>query len=354
MLLLAGELGVRQTQWRFLLNEELPEFPSRYFREQPSLGTDLSVNHSEQRLKMRAPAHRVHTNRFGCYDFNRNAGGGYILLVGGDLAWGYVPILNHWGTTVETELGRRVIKCGMPGTGTATHLQKAKQVIGEIGDPPSLIILLYENNDFIDDVVAPNFMMVNDTRVERFRWMDLETGYVERHTQETYEEEQENKEIKFRKMNVAQRYLSQKSALYSAVAYFFHQEKSKRESSENRIRRLDERDLLQVSDNTGWLDNELNSHLENLKGFKTLADWHSSNLLVLTSELYPQHRGAKVQEWFDNHVQNNFDVGQAVKAREKRQKKSGHLYFYPYWNRRGNQMAAFEILDYIKTNGILK
>ena len=75
-----------------------------------------------------------------------------------------------------------MVKCGIPGTGTATHVKK-KQVIETIGKPPQLIILLYENNDFVDDIVFPNHMMMGDHRVARFRWMDLETGYVEGMTQ---------------------------------------------------------------------------------------------------------------------------------------------------------------------------
>jgi len=354
MLFLAGEFAVRQTYWRYLLRDHEPDFPNRYFQESPTLNVDLSENHSKQSFSLRGPSHEISTNRYGCYDYNRNVSGDYILVVGGDLAWGYVPIENHWATTVETELSRRVVKCGIPGTGTESHLKKAKQVIENIGSAPKLIVLLYENNDFIDDIVFPNHMMVGDHRISRFRWMDLETGYIERHTLESYELAQKNEEILFRQKPKLARLLTHKSALYHLGMHLISSEKIRRESSENRIKSINERDLLQEELQQGWLNNEMRTHLENLKGFKELADWHSANLLVLTNQLYPQNAGAQIQEWLDTAVENNFDVGRAIGAKADRQNKEIMYNFYPYWNKRGNQMAAFEILDYIKSNGVLK
>ena len=354
MLLMAGEFAVRQTSWRYLTVDETPVFPKRYFQESPDLGIDLSENHSEQKLTLRGPSHEISTNRFGCYDYNRNVGDDYVLVIGGDLAWGYVPINNHWATVVETELGNRVVKCGIPGTGTATHLKKAKSVIEAIGKPPKLIILLYENNDFVDDVVFPNHMMMGDHRVARFRWMDLETGYVERYDRDSYEIAQKNKSILFRKKPKIERLLTHKSALYHLGYHFLSQEKERRQTSENRITRIDERDLLQEELQQGWLDNEIASHINNLKEIKKLAEWHSANLLILTNDLYPEQRGAQVQEWFDQAVAHQLDVGRVVRKKAERQNKNYKFDFYSFWNKRGNQMAGFEILDYIKSNSVLK
>ena len=47
---------------------------------------------------------------------------------------------DNWGTVVETRLGHRVVKCGIPGSGTRQQLVKARRVIARMQRAPELVL----------------------------------------------------------------------------------------------------------------------------------------------------------------------------------------------------------------------
>ena len=89
---------------------QAPAFPPGVFDEDPLLDFDLAPGKSQQALTYRGPGHDISSNRWGCFDFDRGTGDDYILVIGGDAAWGQVPLTHHWATVLENELGSRVLK----------------------------------------------------------------------------------------------------------------------------------------------------------------------------------------------------------------------------------------------------
>ena len=224
LMFLAAELGVRQTHWRYLVVPQEPVFPPGFFQEDPLVDFDFISGKSQQPLSYRGPGHDISTNRWGCFDFDRGTSKEYILVIGGDAAWGQVPLTHHWATVLENETGIRVLKCGVPGTGTAYHVQKAKRVIDAVGQPPALIVLMYEPNDFSDDFVGTQYVLDGQKRRNIFRWLDLESGYVDKHTPESLKKETQ---MRLRKKDALATLLSilEQSVLYTTGKHFVDRSK---------------------------------------------------------------------------------------------------------------------------------
>tara|TARA_B100000683_G_C12492054_1_gene554882 strand:- start:1428 stop:2576 length:1149 start_codon:yes stop_codon:yes gene_type:complete len=353
LMFLAAELGVRQTHWRYLVVPQAPAFPPGVFDEDPLLDFDLAPGKSQQALTYRGPGHDISSNRWGCFDFDRGTGDDYILVIGGDAAWGQVPLTHHWATVLENELGSRVLKCGVPGTGTAYHVQKAKRVIDDVGKPPALVVLMYEPNDFSDDFVGQQYLMEGQKRRFIFRWLDLESGYVDRHTSDSLKAERQKSFQKKDAMGLAMSMLEQ-SVLFATGQYFFERFKPAEDKSNNRVYQLDETDFFQGHEQHGWLNNEMDAHLENLQSLQTLASWNNSQLLVVTDNFSFPGRGQAAKEFFEAQGVHVFDVGRRVRAKAAQRDKNAYLTYYRLWNKRGNQFAGFEITDYIRKNGLQK
>ena len=350
---LAAELGVRQTHWRHLVVPQEPVFPPGVFEEDPLLDFDFASGKSQQPLTYRGPGHDVSSNRWGCFDFDRGTSDDYVLVIGGDAAWGQVPLTHHWATVLENELGSRVLKCGVPGTGTAYHLQKAKRVIEEVGKPPGLVVLLYEPNDFSDDFVGQQYLIEGQRRRFIFRWLDLESGYVDKHTVDSLRAQRGKVAQQKDAANLLISILEQ-SVLYTTGHYFYQRFAPAADKTNNRVYDLDGTDFFEEHQQHGWLNNEMDAHLENLKSLQALAAWNNSKLLVLTDNFSFSGRGKVVKEFFEAQGVHVFDVGRHVTAKAAQRDKSAYLTFYRLWNKRGSQFAGFEITDYIRKNGLAK
>jgi hypothetical protein len=119
------------------------------------------------------------SNEIGCFDTPARPGMPYVLLVGDSFAHGSTRFEDNWGTVVETRLGRRVLKCGIPGSGTRQQLIKARRIIAYMRQAPDLIILGWFPNDLEDDVLFPRATVINGWQVAVRRLIDRETGAVE-------------------------------------------------------------------------------------------------------------------------------------------------------------------------------
>jgi hypothetical protein len=106
-------------------------------------------------MRFRGPGHFAFTNSFACFDWERRVEPGYVLAIGDSMTWGWAALEEKWTSLLEDRMGRQVVKCGVPGTGTRYQALKMKRTIEKIGFPPSIVIWLYIDNDFNDDVGFP-------------------------------------------------------------------------------------------------------------------------------------------------------------------------------------------------------
>ena len=276
----------------------------------------------------------------------------YILVVGGDAAWGYVDLKYHWATVLENETGARVVKCGVPGTGTAYHLEKAKRIIDEIRKPPSLVVLFYEPNDFAEDLVGERYRMVAGQRVSMVRAIDLETGFVDRHkNSDAAQDKQAHWQRRTGQGPLT--LLLENSALLATGKYFYRKLKPPTKRA-TEITDLQRADFYRRYKNRTWLNRELKTHLSAVENFHNMVSWNDSNLMLITDRFSFEGRGEPIRDFLESKRVPVFDAGRSVMAKSSKRNKKAYLDFYPYWNKRGNQYAGFAIADYIQQNGLLK
>jgi hypothetical protein len=151
-----------------------------YYRPDAEMGYDITPNFP------RTPDDRedgttreMWSNELGCYDARAHPGAPYVLLVGDSFTHGSTRFEDNWGTVVETRLGRRVLKCGVPGSGTRQQLVKARRIIAYMQTPPELIIVGWFPNDLEDDVLFPRMTVIDGWQVTARRLTNRDTGAID-------------------------------------------------------------------------------------------------------------------------------------------------------------------------------
>ena len=93
----------------------------------------------------------------------------YLLAIGDSSTWGYAELEDKWTTHLETLSGRRVLKCGISGTGPRHQEIKARKTIAKVGVSPTVILVLYDKwNDLNDDVTFPDDFVIDGHRGTTF------------------------------------------------------------------------------------------------------------------------------------------------------------------------------------------
>lgn len=191
--LAVAEVGLRFTPFEAMLRPAY-SFPQGYFQPDPEMGFDIKPDHPPVTHDFGELAYPIYSNSIGCFDRELDTEeakrDGWILFVGDSFAWGYTRFEDKVGTIFEQALGRRVAKCGSSGMGTKQELIKARRVSESVGKPPELLVLLYTSNDFHDDLLFPNSIVVGGHRVQRTRW-DPVAGRVEARSRERIEADYE-------------------------------------------------------------------------------------------------------------------------------------------------------------------
>jgi hypothetical protein len=86
--------------------------------------------------------------------------------VGDSFAWGYTPFPDKWGTLLEKDLGKRILKCGVSGYGTAQEYLKTLEILKKVHRPDMLIVEHF-GNDTSDDKSFVSIMSASTTAEER-------------------------------------------------------------------------------------------------------------------------------------------------------------------------------------------
>jgi hypothetical protein len=173
--LLAAEGVVR------LLAPAPPPPPSHqhYYRADAEMGYDIGPDfprteeHAEDRT-----VRQMWSNELGCFDTDVRTGTPYVLLIGDSFTHGSTRFEDNWGTVLESRLGRRVLKCGVPGSGTRQQLIKARRIIARMRTAPELIVLGWFPNDLEDDLLFPRATVVDGRQVAMRRLTNRETGEI--------------------------------------------------------------------------------------------------------------------------------------------------------------------------------
>jgi hypothetical protein len=151
-----------------------------YYRADAEMGHDIAPSFPRTLEEREDHTTRLMwSNELGCFDTDVRPGTPYVLLVGDSFAHGSTRFEDNWGTVVETRLGRRVLKCGVPGSGTRQQLVKARRTIARMQTAPDLIILGWFPNDLEDDLLFPRATVIDGWQVAARRLVDRDTGAIE-------------------------------------------------------------------------------------------------------------------------------------------------------------------------------
>ncbi len=348
------EIALGFTHYRYL-TQPRADYPSGYFVTDPDLGADLAPNRPPAPFRMRGAAFDVFTNRWGCFDHGDPIGDGYLLAIGDSSTWGYASLEDKWTSHLETLSRRRVLKCGVSGTGPNYQQIKARKTIAKVGVPPAVILVLYDTwNDLNDDVVFPGYGVVDGYRGQTLKSLDLRTGTLVRYTQEEFL-------AKYR------RYLARRDAFSltdfltehlttAAMISYVLTGRSRLEAARARGPILEQRyafSLWNVDPAAyPWVVLAFEQHLDNIRGLRRLAEEQGAVLVLITDGIPDQGLHARLLEFLDAEIPFHLDVAepmaQAAQGRRLRYHHDDH------WNPLGNRLAAEIIYRYLSDSGLLQ
>ena len=348
---LAGvELLLQQTEYRYFYKPYYNKFPDYYFQNDVNLGADHAPNREPQWFDFHGPKHKVSTNSFGCFDYDREIEEEYILAVGDSNTWGYSPLEHMWTSHLESKLGKQIVKCGVSGTGTKYQIIKAKQVIEKIGINPSAIILMYTvANDFNDDVAFPDHTVFEGQRLNNFKYLDLQNGEVERRTLDEIKQNYSTHQVRIAGFKTK---LKSKFIIAALFDNFIDQLK-KYKNPQSSVNITDsviygkyERNLLDLNiDQYPWIEQKFHAHISNLRRFKLVTEKYGAKFVIVsTGKFTKANLSKRLKNTFANEF-NYFHVKDDLNGTPTRHRFDSH------WNKNGNRLAAERIQHYLNHIG---
>jgi hypothetical protein len=350
--LIALELVLGLTHYRDLTRPRT-DYPPGYFVADPELGADLGTNRPPATFRMRGPLFEAYTNRWGCFDHDGPLGDGYVLAIGDSSTWGYAPPGDRWTDQLETLSGRRILNCGVSGTGPAYQEIKARRTIARVGMAPDVILVLYDTwNDLNDDVVFPGYDMVDGYRGHTLKSLDLRTGALTRHTPEEFEARY-RRFLARRETFSLTRFLTERLTIAAMISHVLSAQ-PQREAAPVEAPILERRyDIALWNVNTErypWVIKAFEQHLDNLRALRQMADEHGAALVLITDGIPDDGLHGRLRAFLDSEMPYHVDVAEPMaQAAQGRRVRYHHD---PHWNALGNRLAAEVIHRYLRETGL--
>jgi hypothetical protein len=350
--LIALEIVLGLTHYRDLTRPQT-DYPSGYFVADPDLGADLGVNRPPAAFRMRGPAFEAFTNRWGCFDHDDPIGDGYVLAVGDSSTWGYAPPGDRWTDQLETLSGQQILNCGVSGTGPKFQQIKARKTIAKVGIAPSVILVLYDTwNDLNDDAVFPGYGVVEGYRGHTLKSLDLRTGTLTRHTPDEFER-------KYRRFVASQntfsltRFLASHLTTAAMVNYALTETLPRNAAPAGPI--LERRyDFFLWNVDTArypWVVEAFEQHLDNIRALHRMAKEHGAELVLITDGIPDRGLHRRLREFLAREIPYHLDVAEPMA--QAAQGRRIRYHYDTHWNALGNRLAAEIIHQYLREVGLL-
>lgn len=303
--------------------------PRDYWVNSADTGFDIGKNVPKDTHHFFDHEVTVWSNELGCFDTPYIDKQPIIYLTGDSFTWGFADFEDKWGTRIEKNTGMRVLKCGVGGFGTKQELLKTTNHFDELATKPSVLIVGYLGaNDVEDDAFFPNYTVEQGYRVRDLR-ITPEHGVA----------------------HAIKRWLTVHSALYNLL--------------KNRVKPLITAilpDAVLTSSGVTAPTKELKDpqtdevyqeHLQNVLGFKQLADKYGAKLLFVLIPSRTEIRDTKTASTNDKlkpFLEANqipyLDLFGAIEEAERSGKK---LYWDVdgHWNNEGNAFVGDIVSDHL-------
>jgi len=263
------------------------------WKTDPIIGHDFVENHPKTNFIFKDYEFSIWTNEIGCFDKPYSGEKDFILSAGDSFTWGYSPFEYTYGSLLESRLGERVLKCGMPGFGSREEFLKIQKVIQKAGNIPKLIIVGYFMNDIDSDYTFPQITVINGYRIAKIFISDQFTGKKEVRTDDELRERLKN----FLKYGSTvapstlkeqlKSWLSQHSAFYDLIeANTTIREIARniglvKDQTPQRFYDNSQSLFLKDAEKFPWINEAWELHLNNFREIKHIADNAGSKLLVV-------------------------------------------------------------------------
>ena len=335
------------THYRYAITKL--DYPRFYFVKDPELGTDISLNFATSTHYFEDAAFPVWSNNLGCFDTNYDGETPYIYMTGDSLAWGFSPFDDTWGKKVETFAGIRTVKCGVTGGyGTKQELLRTSRHLSKLPAPNLIIVEYTQVNDFDEDANFPINTVHDGYLVPNL----AKGGVTESQAEEKYA--------------LFDKYCTIEPSLYPIISRtrcFFSNHSVLYNLFRKRIRDV----LVSVFphsalENIGLIapnrpipeaktDIEWEKHLNNILGFKKLAEEKNSKLLFVLYLTPGDKTTEKLKLFLNENGIVYLDLSQIFEKYSKAKpliwKLNGH------WNIAGNHIVGLMVSKFIIENDLV-
>lgn len=302
-----------------------PLEPWGYSVADTTTGYDIVHNFPTTTSSFYDLSYQVSSNELGCFDYPYGGDTPYIYVTGDSFAWGWTALNDKWGKVIERETGIRTLTCGVNGYGTKQELLKTEKTISLIGKPPTTIIVGYLGaNDVDDDAMFPNYTVQNGYRVHSWDVHPSNDFFLK--TKEFFA-------INSVLFNIL------KNRIYPSILNVFKKASQVGAISEQPI---------SVIETVAY-----KKHIENVLGFKILADAYKANLLfvLIPSKNDIAGDNAYLNENLKKHLDHNGIAYIDLYPDMKKAVREGRKVYWDFdghWNTEGNRLAGDIIVQYLK------
>jgi hypothetical protein len=348
----ALEVALRFTHYRYLSHPS-SEVPPGYYVEDPELGADLAPSYPPATFRMRGPSSVVFTNQWGCFDYDQPISDDYLLAIGDSSTWGYAELEEKWTTHLETLSERRVLKCGVTGTGPKYQEIKARKTIADVGVSPDIILVLYDRwNDFNDDVLFPDDVVVDGHRISTSKSLDLRTGKLTRHSHDKLEAEH-RRYVQEQEAFSLIRFLTEHLTTAAMLRHAFDEIDAYVTREDGPILTKPAEVYLWRVDAARypWVVAAFEEHLDNIRALRRMAEEHGAELVLITDGLPRTELHGRLRAFFEAEFPYYIDVFEPIEQAAQGQRTKYH--HDGHWNPLGNRLAGKIIHRYLVEAGLI-
>ena len=171
------EIGLRFTQYQYILVEPSYGIPSGYYVKDSDLGFKIAIDYPPTEHSFAGPPYNIFSNELGCFDYPlaQPASG---IAIGDSWTWGFAALENKWTSIVERVNEERLLKCGVSGTGTLHQFKTLRRLIAQ-GVQAKYVVMLYTRNDWVDDFAFNDSTVYQGDRVSKIKGINLVNGNID-------------------------------------------------------------------------------------------------------------------------------------------------------------------------------
>lgn len=297
--LFLGELGYRLAGYTPpVRTHSFGMAPRFYYKADPANGHDIAEDFSGDSftlpdyIRSNGAPFTVSSNSLGCRDRPFARQDDYVLLLGDSLTWGYVPLEQTWGATLDQLIGSRVLNCGVGGYGPRHERRKMEVVVAKAGRPRLVIVGYAPGNDLLDDYLYPGRTVIDGYMINKVTLTDAVHGDRQVSSDEQL---QARLDSFFQRKPVGlidgvKAFIEEHSAVYHRLrkSKVLRRAASRFGLADAPPPVLDGFEAFLPIDSYPWLDKAWEEHLANLRQLNSAVESIGANMLVVMLPYPPQ------------------------------------------------------------------